>query len=643
MRIASQSWEPITEDDAAIEAALAEAHVPSLIAALVHLTGDPSILRGEARPSAEFFGDPQAGITEAQQAEVRAKALEVLKAYRDGGGKLPPPPSADDVHEMVNFLIGQPISRDYVEFLETELSLDGTDPYGGHYLEAIPQAVKSSFNVLIIGAGMSGILAAIRLAEAGIPHLIIEKNADVGGTWFENTYPGCRVDSPNHTYSYSFRPNDWPQHFSDQKVLLDYFDRCATDFGIRDNVRFRTEVKTAVFDESAGHWKVTVVNEDGRPEELDANAIVSATGQLNRPRFPDIEGQDRFEGIAFHSAEWQHEHDLTGKRIAVIGTGASAFQFVPEIAEDAEEVIIFQRTPAWMSPTPEYHDYIPDGKHWLLNHVPFYAKWYRFWMFWMTAEGLLTSVTRDPAWNDAEHAISAQNDELRETLTTYISELVGDDPDLLAKTIPDYPPGGKRMLRDNGNYIRALKRDNVQVLTDPIAEITATGLTGDSGTAYDVDVIIYGTGFKANRFLWPMEVTGVGGKDLQNHWDGDPRAYLGVTVPDFPNLFCLYGPNTNIVVNGSIIFFSECEVRYIMGCLKLLLAQGHAAMNCRQDVHDAYNSWVDDGNNQMAWAVDNVTSWYKNSAGRVTQNWPYTLLEFWTRTKEPNAADYTFI
>ncbi|HQN41965.1 MAG TPA: NAD(P)/FAD-dependent oxidoreductase, partial [Pseudomonadales bacterium] len=453
---------------------------------------------------------------------------------------------------------------------------------------------------------------------------------------------GCRVDSPNHSYSYSFAPNDWPQYFSSQAVLRDYFDRCATEYGIRDAIHFNTEVVSAEFDETSKIWRLHLNSRDAGPRTLEFNAIISAVGQLNRPKFPDIEGRDRFKGIAFHSAQWQHQHDLRGKRIAVIGTGASAFQFVPEIARTASEVLIFQRTPPWLSPRDNYHDHIPEGKHWLLNNLPFYTKWFRFLMFWQTSEGLLKAVKCDPDWHGHPNSVSAEHDQLRQMLTHYLTQMVGDDPALLAKVIPDYPPAGKRMCVDNGTWIRALKRDNVQLFTDGIGEITETGLTTRDGQHHAVDVIIYGTGFKASRLLWPMQIIGRGGVELQQQWNDDPHAYLGITVPGYPNLFCLYGPNTNIVVNGSIIFFSECEMRYIMLALQQLLERNQRTIECKQSVHDAYNDWIDAGNQQMAWGSPRVQSWYKNSQGRVTQNWPYTLLEFWRRTRTLNPDDYQF-
>ena len=636
------TWQPITDDDATIEAALVEANIPALMCALVHLTGDASLVRGDIRPDNSFLGDAQGGIPEDVQAEMRARALEALKAWRDGDGKLPPTPDEDTIGDMMNFIIGEDLGNEYVEFLQSELALKGEDPYGQPMLDKIPADKRAKFHVLVIGSGMSGILAAIRLKDAGIPYTVVEKNANVGGTWYENTYPGCRVDSPNHTYSYSFAPKDWPQHFSPQRVLLEYFDSIATEYGIRDNIRFNTEVKEAEFDEATDKWHVHVATADGKIETIETNAVITAVGQLNRPRFPEVKGVGSFAGPEFHSARWEHEHDLKGKKIIVIGTGASAFQFVPEVAKEAGDVTIFQRTPPWIVPNPDYHAKIPEGKHWLLNHVPYYAKWFRFLMFWRTSEGLLGQVRKDPSWNEAQ-SVSSENDQLRQMLTEYLTTMLGDDPELLEKSIPQYPPAGKRMLIDNGNWLTALRRDNVHVVTDPVVEINAKGVKTESGKQYDADVLVYGTGFHASKILFPMDFKGLGGRSLQEAWHGSPRAYMGVTTPGFPNLFFMYGPNTNIVVNGSIVFFSECEIRYILGCIALLLDKGRHALEPKQAVHDAYNRDIDEGNLSMAWGAPNVRSWYKNADGRVTQNWPFTLREFWEQTRKPEAADFNFL
>ena len=634
---------PIKDDDATIKKALEEAHLPSLIAALVHVTGDASAIRGDIKPVYDFFGDGQGSLTPEQRERVKAQALSALRAFAAGGSKMPPQPSGDVIRELMDFVAGAKIPEHYVPFLMEELALTGEDPKAGNWGKSIPQGVKKDFRVLVIGAGMSGVLAAIRLKQAGIPFTIVDKNSDVGGTWFENTYPGCRVDNPNHLYSYSFEPNyDWPQHYSTQGKLWAYFRRVADKYGIRELVKFDTEVIESVYDEARSMWTSRLRHKDGREETIEANAIVTAVGQLNRPKMPDVKGIESFKGLSFHSSNWNHALDLTGKRVAVIGTGASAFQFVQEIAPKVGQMFVFQRSAPWLGPAPDYHDDVGEGQKWLLKHVPFYAQWYRFWMFWMLTDGIYAAVQADPAWTTRLDSVSAANDFLRDLLTQYIQSQSGGDDAFFRKVVPTYPPGGKRTVRDNGVWLAALRRPNVDLIVDPIAEITPNGVKTKDGKEYAVDVIIYGTGFHASRFLSPMIFKGRGGIDLHRQWDGDARAYLGITIPNFPNLFCMYGPNTNIVVNGSIIFFSECEIRYIMGCIETLLENGYAAMEPKRDIHDAFNEKIDAGNKQMAWGVPQVTSWYKNAKGRVAQNWPFPLVEYWARTRAPDPKDFEF-
>ncbi|HEY4944307.1 MAG TPA: NAD(P)/FAD-dependent oxidoreductase [Rhizomicrobium sp.] len=634
------STAPISDSDDVIRNAIEQAHLPSLIAALVHVTGDASLVTGDIKPVYDFFGDGQGGLTPEQIASTKARALSALKAMRDGA-KLPPQPALATVRKMMNFVAGADIPERYVPFLEEELALTATDVKAVQTLEALPDSAKKDFKVLIIGAGMSGLLAAIRMKQAKIPFTVVDKNKEVGGTWFVNTYPGCRVDNPNHLYSYSFEPNhDWPYHFSTQPLLWKYFQGVADKYGLRPNIRFQTEVIDSVYDEAKALWTTRVRTADGKTDSIVSNAVITAVGQLSRPRLPDINGIETFKGKSFHSAQWDHAVDLKGKRVAVIGTGASAFQFVPEIAPDVSQLYVFQRTAPWLGPTANYHDKVDDGKKWLLKHVPFYGKWYRFWLFWMLTDGIYEFVKADPKWDKRKDSVGEQNDMLRQMLTDYTRGQLEGRPELQDAATPNYPPGGKRSVRDNGVWLGALKRPNVETVTDPIAEITPTGLKTKDGREFAVDVIVYGTGFTASQFLEPMKFKGKGGVDLHEQWDGDARAYLGVSVPNFPNLFIMYGPNTNIVVNGSIIFFSECEIRYIQGLLELLLRSNASAIEVRQDVHDAFNVKVDASNALMAWGVPQVTSWYKNKKGRVSQNWPYPLVDYWSATRKPNPADF---
>ena len=630
----------MAHNEADLDRALADAHIPTLMMALVHMTGDASHLTPNLRPVYDFFGDGQGGLSPEAQDDIRAKAKAAFQAL-EAGAPMPPVPSRDTIRRMMDFIAGVDIPERYVPFLMEELALAGVDAKLPVWEGPKAKANAKRLKVLIIGAGMSGILTAIRLQQAGVAFTIIEKNADVGGTWLENTYPGCRVDNPNHLYSFSFEPNhDWPYYFSTQPVLLAYFQRTAEKHGLKKHIRFDTQVQEARFDEARNLWRVTVRKPDGSTETLEADAVVSAVGQLNQPNIPDIPGADSFSGQAFHTARWPDGLDVTGKRIACIGTGASAFQFVPEVARTAAHVDVYQRTPPWLGPTPNYHDPVPTGMQWALEHIPFYEKWYRFYLFWTMTDGVLDGVRVEPGYNGPQNAVGEVNAALREMLVMKIAEQLPDDPGLLENVVPQYPFGGKRSVRDNGVWIDALKRDNVDLITAGIDKITPAGVVTADGAEHPADILIYGTGFKASQFLSTYKIIGRAGESLHDHWAGDARAYLGMTVPGFPNFFMIYGPNTNIVVNGSIIFFSECSVRYIVGALELLADQNLATLEVKPTVHDDFNTRVDAANLQMAWGAPQSHSWYKNALGRVSQNWPFLLVDYWEATLKPNPADF---
>jgi len=634
--------EPITASDEELRAALEVADLPALLPALAHVTGDLSLLREELRIDPALMGEDQGGLTPEQQAAIRELALETLIRFRDGGSVAAPMPTGAELKRILEYMAGGLDIEEYLPMMREELALtaDLRKPRW-HKDDVNPD---KPFKVVIIGAGMSGIVAAYRLHEADVPYIVLDKNPDVGGTWLENVYPGCRVDIPNHYYSYSFaqRP-DWPYYYSPQEELHRYFRECVDEFGIRPNIRFNTEVSSVEYDDATATWTVCTVDADGNEGTIQANAVISAVGQLNRPQLPNIEGRDSFAGPAFHSARWDHSVDLSGKRIAVIGTGCSAAQFAPIIAEQAVHLEIFQRTPNWMFPVPHYKHEVPQGFQYLLQHVPYYRQWYRFWLFWKSAELLRPMAEVDPDWPDKSRSVSAANDMLRQMLTDAMIPQYEDRPDLLEKVIPQYPPAAKRIIVDDGSWAAMLHRDNVTLTTTPIERIVPEGIVTTDGVLHEFDVIVYGTGFQPSRFLTPMKVVGRNGVDLHETWNGDARAYLGVTVPGFPNFFMLYGPNTNIVVNGSIIWFTECEVRYVMDCIKHILEGEHRALDVKPEVHDRYNEEIDAENMRMAWGVAQVNSWYKNEKGRVSQNWPFPLLEYWKRTRAVNPDDYELV
>jgi 4-hydroxyacetophenone monooxygenase len=628
--------------DEQLRAALSQAELPALMPALSYLTGDRSLVGGELRPPA---GGPsvvlaaQGGMPPAQQELTRQRALGALTAFRDGGCvPAAAPARLADHRALMTFMTGDVDDR-YLPMLAFELGLPADTDAPGWRKEAV--APGRHFRVAVIGAGMSGLAVAHRLLQAGIDFEVFERNDDVGGVWLENDYPGCRLDTSNFCYSYSFlQRDDWPHQYSRGPEIRAYFQDASQRLGLRAHIRFGACVRAARFDEDAGEWLVTV-DADGQRETGRFSAVISATGQLNQPNIPDIPGAADFGGVSFHSARWDHRADLRGQRVGVIGSGASGFQVIPSIAGQAAELRVFLRNPPWTVPTPNYHAIVHPGLAWLFRVVPYYHRWFRFYQFWTSVEGRRDFAAVDRNWHQPG-SVSAKNQQLRETLTRHLLAEYEGRPDLQRVMIPRYPPYGKRMLRDNGIWAQTLRQPNVTVVSDRIERITPAGVVTADGVHHELDVIVYCTGFQAWRFLAGIDVTGTGGADLHQRWGQDPAAYLGITIPDFPNLFCLYGPNTNLVVNGSIVMFSECAVHYVLECLRLLLECDDQVMDLRPDVLDAYQASVDEANALMAWGVEDVDNWYKSPTGRVSQNWPLATIDYWDLTRTPDPGHYRF-
>ena len=632
----------IPDDDDLIARALEDASIPTLMMSMIHMTGDTSLLDGAIRPAGVFINEYQGYMSEEDKATVRAEALQVIKDFRAGGCQLPPAPAAEVIHRMMNFIVAGEVPEDYVPMMLEEMELDGRDQRSDAWGDEVPVQKRAQHKVLVIGGGMSGVLAAYRLQEARIPFVVIEKNRAVGGTWFENRYPGARVDVGNHLYSYSFEPaHHWSQFFSQQKELQEYFEDVVYNHQLQQHFRFNTEVTGAVFDEQNNVWTVDTVDKDGVTEQYEVNSVISAVGQLNRPIFPDIPGIESFQGKWCHSAAWDDSIDCTGKRVVVVGSGASAFQLVPAIAGQVEHLTVFQRSAPWMFENPIYHDDVPAGKKWCLQHLPFYTRWFRFLIFWPACDGAYDTVFIDPDWPHQERSINEMNEFVYTMFSDYIKEQVGDDEELLQKVIPDYAPMGKRTLQDNGSWLTALKQQNVDLVTQSVASVSESGVTSTDGTFYPADIILYATGFETDRFLWPMEIKGRDGQLLSEQWGIEPSAYLGMTVPNFPNFYCMYGPGTNLAFGGSLIFNGECQIRYIMECLKTLMQSESDSLECKPDVYADYQRRFRELHAKLIWEHDSIkTSFYQNAEGKVTLLWPWRILDMWRWTKEVNADDY---
>jgi len=632
--------EPFDTADAEIAEALLDVSIPTLLLSLVHMSGDPGIIRGRLRPAGLFLNEVQGYMSEEDKADARALALEVIGDYRARGCPEPVPLPAELLHEMMSWLVCEDVPEEYVPLLMEEMELDGRD---ARRVETAGSASdRAAFPVVVVGCGQSGLLAGIRLLEAGIPFTILEKNAGVGGTWWENSYPGARVDVGNHFYCYSFEPSDhWTEYFARQPELQRYFASVMDKYDIGRHVRWETEALGATWDDETATWSVRVRAADGTAEVLEARAIISAVGQLNRPHVPEIPGQETFAGPAFHSARWDHDVALDGRRVAMIGAGASGFQIAPTIAPAVGHLTVFQRTAQWMFPNPNYHATVGPGVRWALRHLPFYGRWYRFLLFWPGCDKGLEAARVDADYPDQQRAVSETNELTRQMLPEWIAGQIGDDPDLLAKVVPDYPATGKRTLQDNGAWLSALTRDNVELVRTAIDHIEPDAVVTVDGERYPADVIVYATGFEATRMLAPMEITGRDGVDLRTMWGERPAAYLGITVPGFPNFFCMYGPGTNLAHGGSLIFHSECQMRYITRCLEALVVGDHRSMEPRRERYDDWHERSQREIKKLVWSQPSVKhSFFKNSHGEIHVLSPWRLVDYWAWTKEPDLSDF---
>mgnify|MGYP006274237397 CR=1 FL=1 len=615
--------------------ALAQADLRVLLMVVFHLTGDRRWLAPPFTPKrdAKLIADEDAGLAPEAAAELRAAALDLL-----AGPPEPPAVAAPDealMGEMMAACLGHPVEPDYAPMMREEL---GFAPRPPAWPEGARPPDPPARPVAIVGAGASGLAMARMLDGLGIPFTVLEADAEVGGTWRRNRYPGAAVDTPNHAYSFSFGERaDWSRWFSPQPEIERYLLERSHEFGVRDRIRFRTRVTRC--DWAGDHWRLALETPEG-PEVLEAFALVSAIGPLSDVRRARFEGEAAFAGRLFHSADWPADLDLSGRRVAVIGTGASALQIVPAIVDRVAALTVHQRTPQWVREIPRLLEPMTDGARYLLRRVPFYAEWLRFTMLWRYGDGLLRTLRRDPDWPHPERAMNRVNDRHRAEMEAHVRRELEGRPDLIEKCLPAYPPYGKRMLLDNGWY-RALRREHVELVTEPIARVTREGIETADGRLRPQDVIVVATGFDVTRFAARLNVTGRDGRRLEAEWAGeDPRAHLGVTVPGFPNLFVLQGPNTGLAHGGSAIFQAECQARYTALCLMEMLARGWTSLEVRREAHDAYVAKVDAEHAELVWAHPGVNTYYRNAAGRVVSVMPWRLVDYWGMTRTPDFSDY---
>jgi cation diffusion facilitator CzcD-associated flavoprotein CzcO len=482
-----------------------------------------------------------------------------------------------------------------------------------------PGGNRATQDVAVIGAGLAGLCMSIALKRAGMrAFTVFEKGNDIGGVWRENVYPGAACDTPSHLYSYSFEQHDrWTRRYASQPEVLDYLKRCARKHGIASHLKLGTEITGASFDSDAGVWRLRTAS----GEEHSARALVTATGQLSHPRFPGVAGRADFTGRAFHSAQWDPRHDLSGRTVAVVGNGCSAVQIVPQIAASVRQLYVFQRSAKWI--IPKWDRRFGSVARWLFRGFPWSQRLSRA-IWFLLAELIAYSPNRRGLSGRALTALASLH--LRRQIA---------DPELRSRLTPTFAVGCNRLILSN-DYYPALARTNVELVADGIARIVPNGIETSDGRVREVDTIIYATGFQATRFLAPIEICGPVGR-LSDVWRDGASAYLGIAVPGFPNFFILDGPNTS-PTNNSIVYMIESQVRYVIGCLDMIRKRG--SIEVRPDVFAGYQKSMASWLGRTVWNGE-CRSWYKTESGRITNTWPLRAYRYWLRTRRPRPAQFT--
>jgi 4-hydroxyacetophenone monooxygenase len=616
------------------------ANIPTLLAVLTQLTGDEKWIESPFAPkrAGGIDDNDSGGLTPERQREVRDAAYAAIVDWKSGTPPALSSPSEHMLVRMLSVVMDEQVPQEYGPTMLDDLIDASIAP--PREKAASDSALPNGFTAVIVGAGISGLCAARALDDIGVPYTIVERNDTVGGVWLENTYPGAGVDTPSHLYSFSRHPNDWKYYFALRDELVDYFARVADEATISSRIRFRTSVESATYDEEAAQWRLVTRDADGRADVLLASILISAVGGFNTPRVPDVEGLSTFTGTSFHSARWPEGLDLRGKRVAVVGNGASAMQIVPAIVDEVGHLTVFQRSPQWVAPFDKFRVPVPDPIRYLLREVPLYRWWYRQRLNWTFNDRLHASLIKDPEWAHPERSLNALNDGYRRAFTRYIEKQLGDRQDLVAALLPDYPPYGKRILLDNGWY-RALTRDHVDLVPERVARVDGESIYSASGQKVDVDVLIFATGFDVVRFLGTYDVIGRNGVRLRDEWnDDDSRAFLGTAVPGFPNLFMLYGPNTQAGHGGSLIWTFEKQVKYVTRLLDEMARDRIDAVEVRRDVYEEYNDDIDEMHERMIWTHGGMSTYYRNSKGRVVVPIPFRNNDFFSRLARSSLDDY---
>lgn len=629
---------PTEIDETFVRRAIDEADLNALRIALFQATGDESLNDVRLKRISVRGGQlVLVDVADEDREKVKDRAVRFLLEEREGF--VPVKPGDDQLRRLMDALREEPVSDR--SFLSRKESLGFEErPRSAEWTNGRPE-LPEGFEVAIIGAGFNGILMGIQLEWLGIPYRIYERRSEIGGTWSVNRYPDVRVDITNFVYQYSFeRDYPWDWYYSPGPEIRKYLEFVAKKRGVYEKIQFDTDLVRADYDEDAATWTLHLEGPDGVVRDVPANIVVSATGLFNAPKKLDVPGIDDFPGRVFHTTGMDGDEDFAGRTVAIIGNGSTGVQLLKRVASAASKVNVHIRTPQWVAARERYTERLSEETRWLLATMPYYPNWYTYSMLAMQ-EGSQKLHVVDDEWVAKGGKVNEVNDRFREALEGYIAGQLDGHPDLIERLTPKYAPMARRQVADNDWY-KTLLEPHVEPVFGEVVEITSTGVVTADGAEHPADDIITATGFAVSKYLHPTTYRGKGGQALEDFWDSDPegpKAYVGLTVPGFPNLFTLYGPNAQ-PRSGAIVGWFETWTQYVARAIVYLIENGHREIDVKREVFEEYNEGLKRETQGKVWLDEDAlaVNYYVNSAGRLQVGVPWNLedyYDFFQRTDFP--------
>jgi 4-hydroxyacetophenone monooxygenase len=623
---------------AEFNAVFEKADLNALRMALLQVTGDPVFSEMETFKHPVWGGVFNVAMVNSKHHDtIKKRAMEVLL---NRPVDVPPPPSFDEAKRLMELFTGDKYSSEYARLGYEELAFE-PHPRGVEWKRRPTDEVLSTFHATVVGCGPSGIVVAVLLEHLGIPYTVIEREPGIGGTWWVHKYPDCRVDIHAYTYQFKFEKQyPWSEHYPTAPESLKYMNHVVDKYGIRPRVRLNTRLLGSTWDEESGKWNVRIAGPDSKEEILRSNFVFNATGQFTHPKLPKVEGLQDFKGKIFHSARWDTSYSHKGKRVALVGAGATGVQMVPPLAEEAKSLTIYQRTPMWVVGNPQYKEKITDAEHYLYQNMPYYWNWYVYANFVKT-HGLERLTIIDPDWVAKGGLVSEYNDKTRHYMTDYILEKIGSKEELTKKLIPSYPPMARRVIVDSG-WFDSLQRDNVELVTDKILRFTPGGIVSADGKEREFDLVISATGFSITDYFGDTKIVGRDGKTPAELWAKDgPRAYLSLMIPNFPNFFMFYGPNATANFGG-LYTWIECWARYCVTVAKHVIENGLRSAAVTEAAYYNYNQKNDEAQklNVRGGGREYSGSYYINEFGRAATNMPFGGAKYHDMLYQPDLNDF---